>query len=107
MEVGLTDHGGNHVKFTFGDDPVSMVELPEILFQEEKDSYDLTTKLKFLSVLAQLNNKAVLTKALCHITEVVSGPLVTALEQRKATNVKKYEELLQEKQKLISLKSCS
>lgn len=35
-----------------------MVELPEILFQEEKDSYDLTTKLKFLSVLAQLNNKA-------------------------------------------------
>ena len=36
----------------------SMVELPEILFQEEKDSYDLTTKLKFLSILAQLNNKA-------------------------------------------------
>jgi hypothetical protein len=35
-----------------------MVELPEILFQEEKDSYDLTTRLKFLSVLAQLNNKA-------------------------------------------------
>jgi hypothetical protein len=35
-----------------------MVELPEILFQEEKDSYDMTTKLKFLSVLAQLNNKA-------------------------------------------------
>jgi hypothetical protein len=35
-----------------------MVELPEILFQEEKDSYDLTIKLKFLSILAQLNNKA-------------------------------------------------
>jgi hypothetical protein len=35
-----------------------MVELPEILFQEERDSYDLTTKLRFLSVLAQLNNKA-------------------------------------------------
>jgi hypothetical protein len=35
-----------------------MVELPEILFQEEKDSYDLTTKLKFLSFLAQLSNKA-------------------------------------------------
>lgn len=49
----------------------------------------------------------VLTKALCHITEVVSGPLVTALEQRKATNVKRCEELLQEKQKLIALKSRS
>jgi hypothetical protein len=35
-----------------------MVELPEILFQEENDSYDLTTKVKFLSILAQLNNKA-------------------------------------------------
>lgn len=85
----------------------SMVELPEILFQEEKDSYDLTTKLKFLSVLAQLNNKAVLTKALCHITEVVSGPLVTALEQRKATNVKRCDELLKEKQTLIALQSRS
>jgi len=49
----------------------------------------------------------VLTKALCHITEVVSGPLVTALEQRKATNVKRYEDLIREKQKLIALKSCS
>ncbi|XP_023723134.1 lys-63-specific deubiquitinase BRCC36-like [Cryptotermes secundus] len=85
----------------------SMVELPEILFQEERDSYDLTTKLKFLSVLAQLNNKAVLTKALCHITEVVSGPLVTSLEQRKATNVKRCDELIKEKQMLIALQSRS
>jgi hypothetical protein len=46
-----------------------MVELPEILFQEEKDSYDLTTKLKFLSVLAQLNNKAgEFQFATCYIT---------------------------------------
>jgi hypothetical protein len=49
----------------------------------------------------------VLTKALCHITEVVSGPLVTALEQRKAANVKRREELIREKKKLIALKSLS
>jgi hypothetical protein len=49
----------------------------------------------------------VLTKALCHITEVVSGPLVTALEQRKAANIKRCEELVREKQKLITLKSHS
>jgi hypothetical protein len=50
---------------------------------------------------------SVLTKALCHITELVSGPLVTALEQRKAANVKRSEELIREKQKLIALKSHS
>lgn len=83
----------------------SMVELPEILFQEEKDSYDATTKLTFLSILAQLNNKAVLTQALCHITEVVSGPLVMALEQRKANNQKRCHELLQERENLLNSKS--
>jgi hypothetical protein len=50
---------------------------------------------------------AVLTKALCHITEVVSGPLVTALEQRKAINVKRCDELIREKQTLIGVPSHS
>ncbi|XP_067007049.2 lys-63-specific deubiquitinase BRCC36 [Anabrus simplex] len=81
----------------------SMVELPEILFQEESDSYDATTRLSFLSILAQLNNKAVLTKALCHITEVVSGPLVTALEQRRANNIKRCQELASERDSLLAV----
>ncbi|XP_046400408.1 lys-63-specific deubiquitinase BRCC36-like [Ischnura elegans] len=74
----------------------SMVELPEILLQEEDEVYEATKRLPHLNQLAQLHNNAVYTKSLCHIAEVVQGPLLNALEQRHATNVKRCEELRSE-----------
>lgn len=78
----------------------SMVELPEILVQEEDEAYQATLRLPHLNQLAQLHNSAVYTKSLCHIAEVVEGPLLNALEQRQASNLKRCEELMQESQQL-------
>ncbi|KAG8233212.1 hypothetical protein J437_LFUL013266 [Ladona fulva] len=78
----------------------SMVELPEILVQEEDEAYQATLRLPNLNQLAQLHNSAVYTKSLCHIAEVVEGPLLNALEQRHASNLKRCEELMQESQQL-------
>ncbi|XP_046989873.1 lys-63-specific deubiquitinase BRCC36-like isoform X1 [Schistocerca americana] len=85
----------------------SMAVLPEILFQEEKDSYDKTTKIPHLNYIAQLNNRAVLTHALCRITEAVSGPLLTALEKRITANEKRCQELQREKEALLKLRSSN
>ncbi|XP_071450171.1 lys-63-specific deubiquitinase BRCC36-like [Hetaerina americana] len=78
----------------------SMVELPEILVEEEDEVYQATKRLPYLNQLAQLHNSAVYTKSLCHIAEVVEGPLLNALEQRHASNLKKCEDLAHEMKQL-------
>lgn len=43
---------------------------------------------------------AVFTKSLCHVIEVMCGPLMQALENRLERNERKTEELLREKEEL-------
>ncbi|XP_063242777.1 lys-63-specific deubiquitinase BRCC36-like [Bacillus rossius redtenbacheri] len=82
----------------------SMIELPEILFQEEKDCYDATRRLQYLSVVDQLNNDAVFTKAMCHITEMLTAPLVKSLEQRRTLCRRRLDELLREREQIMTEK---
>lgn len=85
----------------------SMTDLPEILFQEEKDSYEKTLKIPNLNYIAKVNNRAVLTHALCRITEAVSGQLLTTLEKRIIANEKRCRELQREKEALLRLRSSN
>ncbi|VDI38294.1 BRCA1/BRCA2-containing complex subunit 3 [Mytilus galloprovincialis] len=64
----------------------SLVQLPRILCQEEKEAFSKTTDGTDLDLITKLHNVSVYTKSLCHITEVMSGPLIQALENRLETN---------------------
>ncbi|ESP04837.1 hypothetical protein LOTGIDRAFT_177712 [Lottia gigantea] len=87
----------------------SLVELPRILSMEEEEAYNQTTREKDLDLITKIQNASVYTKCLCHIMEVMSGPLIQSLENRLKMNQLKMEQLLQQredlKQRLKSVKN--
>lgn len=78
----------------------SLVQLPRILCQEEKEAFSKTTEVTDLDLITKLHNVSVYTKSLCHITEVMSGPLIQALENRLETNKSKIQTLQDRKKKI-------
>ncbi|KAK6194414.1 hypothetical protein SNE40_000051 [Patella caerulea] len=87
----------------------ALVELPRILCLEEGEAYGQTTQDGDLDLLTKIQNASVYTKCLCHIMEVMSGPLIQALENRLKMNKFRMEQLTQRredlKQQLRSLKT--
>uniref|UniRef100_T1IX35 MPN domain-containing protein n=1 Tax=Strigamia maritima TaxID=126957 RepID=T1IX35_STRMM len=79
-----------------------MSQLPSILCEEEEAAYESTMQAGS-SILKDVYNEAVLTKALCDISEVASMPLVQMMENRLEQNKKRFQQLCQEKQKLLRL----
>ncbi|XP_048505004.1 lys-63-specific deubiquitinase BRCC36-like isoform X2 [Athalia rosae] len=62
----------------------TMTELPKILVQEEEDSAE--TCKDHPDLLATIHNNAVHTKALAHITDIITRPLLSTFEKRLALN---------------------
>nr|XP_022286615.1 lys-63-specific deubiquitinase BRCC36-like [Crassostrea virginica] len=71
----------------------SLIELPKILCQEEEEEYKKATADPDLDLITKLQNSSVFTKSLCHIMEVMHGPLIQSLESRLEQNNAKIAEL--------------
>ncbi|XP_022088114.1 lys-63-specific deubiquitinase BRCC36-like [Acanthaster planci] len=81
----------------------ALAELPKILSQEELEAYnqaDCNTGTSMTDLLTTMHNGAVYTKSLCHLMDVLSGPLMQCLENRLERNQRKLESLRQLKHSL-------
>ncbi|XP_033637649.1 lys-63-specific deubiquitinase BRCC36-like [Asterias rubens] len=79
----------------------ALAELPKILSQEEQEAYNkavLNTGGEDL--LTTVHNGAVYTKSLCHLMDVLSGPLMQCMETRLERNKHKLISLQQQKRDL-------
>ncbi|XP_074661794.1 lys-63-specific deubiquitinase BRCC36-like isoform X2 [Tubulanus polymorphus] len=80
----------------------SLVELPKILTREEEEEYERTMITgNNLDLINRIHNGAVFSKSLCHIMEVMSGPLMHTLESRLKQNELKLKSLSQERDSLL------
>lgn len=79
----------------------SLVELPQILQQEEAEAYEKTKKITDLDLLTRIHNSSVYTNSLCQTMEVMTGPLIQALESRLERNKIRTVELQKEKEDLL------
>ncbi|CAL1530581.1 unnamed protein product [Lymnaea stagnalis] len=77
----------------------SLVDLPKILLQEEDDAYERVT-VESQDLLTRIHNTSVYTKSVCHVMEVVSGPLLHNLECRLQANKQRIQQLSKEKEEL-------
>lgn len=78
-----------------------LVQLPLIFCDEEEGAYSMTTQYE-LDNLTKLLNSTVYTKSLCHIGQVISGPLLQALELRLINNELKLKRLQKKKEELVA-----
>ncbi|XP_015586310.1 lys-63-specific deubiquitinase BRCC36 [Cephus cinctus] len=62
----------------------TMTDLPKILVQEEEDTAESCRN--HPDILASIHNNAVRTRALAHITDIVTKPLLLTFEERIALN---------------------
>lgn len=79
----------------------ALVDLPNILRQEEDDAYNETLQVPDLDVITKLHNSSINTKNMCHITEVVSIPMLQTLENRLNYNLEEIASLQATKLKLL------
>lgn len=80
----------------------ALVELPRILKQEEEEAYTLaSSSVPQEDLITRIHNSAVYTKSLCRVMEVLSGPLMTALENRLDINKARCQQLQKQKQELL------
>ncbi|GFR94449.1 Lys-63-specific deubiquitinase BRCC36 [Elysia marginata] len=77
-----------------------LVDLPKILLQEEEEAYASVSDGEHQDLLTRVHNASVYTKSVCHVMEMVSGPLVHNLECRLVANQQRIQELKQEKAQL-------
>ncbi|CAB4004184.1 lys-63-specific deubiquitinase BRCC36 [Paramuricea clavata] len=80
----------------------ALEQLPDILGQEEEEVFQktLSNLRRKNNLLTTVHNGAVFTKSLCHVIEVMCGPLMQTLENRLERNERKTEDLLREKEEL-------
>ncbi|XP_014662474.1 PREDICTED: lys-63-specific deubiquitinase BRCC36-like [Priapulus caudatus] len=78
----------------------SLVTLPGILTEEESEAYTSTFASKDLDLVTRLHNSAVFTKSICHMMEVLTGPLMQSLENRCEHDKRLAAQLLTRKQEL-------
>ncbi|XP_046852231.1 lys-63-specific deubiquitinase BRCC36-like [Xenia sp. Carnegie-2017] len=81
---------------------VALEQLPDILGQEEEEVYQkaVSNLMEKNDLLTTVHNGAVFTKSLCHVIEVMCGPLMQAFENRVKRNERKTKELIREKEEL-------
>ncbi|KAK3752479.1 hypothetical protein RRG08_032770 [Elysia crispata] len=77
-----------------------LVDLPKILLQEEDEAYANVSDEERQDLLTRVHNASVYTKSVCHVMEMVSGPLLHNLECRLAANQRRIHELKEEKAQL-------
>lgn len=80
----------------------SLINLPQILSMEEQEAYQRTLDSKDLDLLTKIHNASVYTKSLCHLIDVLNGPLLQTLENRLQQNQNRIRTLEQEKQELLN-----
>lgn len=78
----------------------SLITLPSILTEEESEAYSQTFKIKDMDLVTRLHNSAVFTKSICHMMEVLTGPLMQSLENRLQQNKRLISELQKRKQEV-------
>ncbi|BFZ00312.1 hypothetical protein BsWGS_03351 [Bradybaena similaris] len=77
----------------------SLVDIPKILLQEEDEAYEKVTD-GSQDLLTRIHNASVYTKSVCHVMEVITGPLIHNLECRLYANKLRIQELKEEKRLL-------
>ncbi|XP_066601551.1 lys-63-specific deubiquitinase BRCC36-like [Prorops nasuta] len=77
----------------------TMVDLPKILVQEEEDTAEACRN--HPDMLASIHNDAVRTRALVHITDIITKPLLLTFQKRIALN-NLFAEYLQNKFQILS-----
>ena len=60
-----------------------------------------TTQNPDLDLTTKIHNASVYTKSLCHITDIMSGPVLQSLESRLERNKNRIESLKREKEELL------
>lgn len=81
----------------------SLVELPSILSMEEEEAYEKATRNKDLDLVTKIHNASVFTKSLCHVIDVLNGPVLQTLEGRLQRNMNRILELKKEKEELLKM----
>ncbi|KAH3869384.1 lys-63-specific deubiquitinase BRCC36-like [Dreissena polymorpha] len=79
----------------------SLVQLPRILGMEEEEAYVKTTQNKDMDLITRLHNASVYTKSVCHVIDLLSGPVLQVLENRLKLNQERIKALQQEKKQLL------
>lgn len=79
----------------------SLARLPAILTMEEEEAYQRTTQNTDLDLTTKIHNASVYTKSLCHVTDIMSGPVLQSLESRLERNKNRIESLKKEKEELL------
>ncbi|PVD18887.1 hypothetical protein C0Q70_21444 [Pomacea canaliculata] len=80
----------------------ALVELPAILKQEEEDAYETAAaSVTHEDLITHIHNSSVFTKSLCHVMEVLSGPLINTLENRLEINRVRCQQLEKHKEVLL------
>jgi len=77
----------------------SLTRLPQILLQEEDQAY-AKVSVDGQDLLTRIHNASVYSASLCHVVEVMSGPLLHILEQRLLHNMLRSAHLKEEKKDL-------
>ena len=60
-----------------------------------------TTQNRDLDLTTKIHNASVYTKSLCHVTDIMSGPVLQSLESRLERNKNRIESLKKEKEELL------
>ncbi|WAR03656.1 BRCC3-like protein [Mya arenaria] len=79
----------------------SLMGLPSILTMEEEEAYQKTTENKDLDLITKIHNASVFTKSLCHVIDVLNGPVLQMMENRLEHNQNRIRSLQEEKQQLL------
>lgn len=91
--------------------PLGIAHLSNVLFQEEKDTYEAQQKQEKNNELASLYNISIQMLALIHIITRVAIPVFEAFEDRMATVKSRIEQLEKLKAQLLreaeEISSCS
>lgn len=85
-----------------------LVELQKILWEEERDSYNSSIKMRSDShPFVCMHSAAVYQKALCRLLEYSCSPLLLLLQERRTLNQTKLAALKEEKQKLLQQEAAT
>ncbi|XP_060559396.1 lys-63-specific deubiquitinase BRCC36-like [Ruditapes philippinarum] len=81
----------------------SLVTLPNILTMEEEEAYQRAAENKDLDLITKVHNASVYTKSLCHVIDVMNGPVLQTLENRLERNKNRIQALEKEKEDLLKI----
>ncbi|KAL4239626.1 BRCA1 BRCA2-containing complex [Mactra antiquata] len=81
----------------------SLITLPSILTMEEEEAYYRAMENKDFDLISKIHNASVFTKSLCHVIDVMNGPVLQTLENRLERNKNRIRMLEREREELLKV----